>query len=338
MAAREVIVVGVGLALLAAVASSMGKPEGSPTVEPEPGEPEEVLPALEPADATSREGDRPMLGSGSSCTSAYLALPRMDRPLGAAVLALMNSAARSYVTPPDGKFIWSDPNGNVFMFRQGLTWLTPAGQVEAFKAARYLLQNPDQRSTIGVMSRRILQLMMPGCDWDRDLWPAFGKVPLSKDEYNLFVSVWYLIQAAARHVGLTVGGSSPWKHLMIPWSDELNAFGGPGLVIGRGFMGLQDWTPGLALEAGRRLQLVVGEYKQPEWPRPPFFHSEPVYARVLSTSAGQPLVELVGTFDGKDVRPKFTNRHGFAAGRRLRLPGPGSATTAIYKIMPKGAM
>ncbi len=307
--------------------------------EPVPAEPEEVLPELEPADEgpQGEEGERPMPMLGTGCAGAYLALPRMDRPLGADVLALMNSAARAYVTPPSGKFIWSDSQGNVFMFRQGLTWLTPAGQVEAFKAALHLLTNPDYRSTVGVMTRRVLRLMMPGCDWDRDLWPAFGRVALSKDEYNLFVSVWYLVQAAARHVGLTVGGSSPWKHLMIPWSDELNAFGGPGLVIGRGFMGLQDFAAGLALEPGRRVQLVVGEYKPSEWPRPPFFHSEPVHARVLSTSGGRPLVELVGTFGGQNVRPKFANRHGFDAGRRLRLPGPGSATTAIYKILPNGA-
>ena len=328
MAAREFVVVGVGLALLAAVASAMSGTDATPAGE--------LLLTLEPADFAGPEGERPMLGAGSSCTAAFLALPRMDRPLSNDVLALMNSGARSYVTPPNGKFIWSDAQGNVYMFRQGLTWLTPAGQVEAFKAARHLLQN--DRSTIGVMTRRILRMMLPGCDWDRDLWSSFGRTPLSKDEYNLFVSVWYLVQAAARHVGFTVGGSAPWKHLMLPWDAELNAFGGPGLVIGRGFMGLQDWTPGaVTLEPGRRVELVVGEYKQPEWPRPPFFHSEPVIARVLSTSAGQPLVEVVSTFGGKDVRPKFANWHGIEAGRRLRLPGPGSATTAISKILPKGA-
>ncbi len=339
---RQLLIVGAGLAILAglALASSGGTgsdvdPHGPSLLPPDDGDPEP-------------EGDHPMLGAGSSCTAPWLALPRMARRLGSYnlhgspgdpdVLALMNSAARAYVTPPNGKFIWSDSQGKVYEFKPGMTWLTPAGQVEAFKAARFLLSNPDHRSTIGMVTRQVLRMMMPGCDWNRDLWPAFGRVPLSKDEYNLFVSVWYLVQAAARHVGLTVGGSEPWKHLMKPWSDELNAFGGPGLVIGRGFMGLQDWTAGkLPLEPDQRVELVVGEYKQPEWPRPPFFHSEPVFARVISMSAGRPLVEIVGTFDGKDVRPKFVNWHRFDVGRRLRLPGPGSATTAIYKVLPKGS-
>ncbi len=328
----ELVVLGAGLAIMAALALTSDSGSSSAPLLPGPA----LLPPDDPGPA-GPEDDHPMLGAGPSCTAPWLALPRMDRPLAADVLALMNSSARSYVTPTNGKFIWSDSQGNVFMFRQGLTWLTPAGQVEAFKAARHLLSSPDYRSTVGVMTRRVLRSMMPGCDWDRDLWPAFGKVPLTKDEYNLLVSVWYLVQAAARHVGVTVGGPEPWKHLMLPWNAETNAYGGPGLVIGRGFMGLQDWTPGFPIEPGRRVELVVGEYKTPDWPRPPFFHSEPVIARVISQSPGQgPYVEIVGTFDGRDVSPHFANRHGFDVGRRLRLPGPGSATTAIYKVMPAG--
>jgi hypothetical protein len=345
-----IFVVGAGLALLAVAATrSGGSIADSGSRDPPPPPDDDSGPSLLPPDEPGPDGELPSVGSGPNCTAQWLALPRMNRRLGSYdlhgspsdpdVLAWMNSAARAYVTPPGGKFIWTTPQGVVTQFKPGMTSLTPAGQVEAFKAARHLLLSQDYRSTIAVMTRRVLRLMMPECDWDRrDLWPAFGKTPLSADEYNLFVSVWYLVQAAARYVGITaVGGKEPWRHLMLPWDAEINDYGGPGLVIGRGYMGLQDWAPGFAIEPGRRVELVVGEYAKPEWPRPPFFHSEPVVARVISQAPGQgPYVEIVSSFAGQDVSPRFSNRHGFEAGRRLRLPGPGWATTAIYRVRSKG--
>ncbi len=107
---RRLLIVGVGLALLAGLALASG---GSGSDADPHG------PSLLPPDGdTEPEGDHPMLGAGSSCTAPWLALPRMARRLGSYnlhgspgdpdVLALMNSAARAYVTPPNGKFIWSD--------------------------------------------------------------------------------------------------------------------------------------------------------------------------------------------------------------------------------------
>lgn len=267
----------------------------------------------------------PMLGA-SGCTSPFLA---STSRLSNDVLTLMNSEARAYVTPPNGRWTWSDAKGRVYSFQQGLTRLTPAGQVVAFKAAVLLLANPE-RSTLSITTRKILRQMMPNCNWDADLQPGFGLSSLSKDEYNLFVSVWYLVQAAARQVRYQVGGPTPWKHLMIPWG------GGPGLLIGRGFLGLADVAApgGLALEPGRRVELIGGEYSQAEWPRPPFFHAEPLYARVVEMSAGRPTVEILATFGDKNVSPKFAHRHGFRAGRRLKLPGTG--TTAVRKVFAPG--
>jgi hypothetical protein len=251
-------------------------------------------------------------------------------PLSSSVLALMNPAAKAFVTPPNGKRIWADAAGQVHVFQPATTRLTPQGQVLAFKMAVAQLSSAN-RSTNSITTRTVLKQMMPECDWDSDMWPAFGRRSFTKNEHNLWTSVWYLVQAAAKQVGYKVGGATPWSNLMVPMPA-----GGRGLVIGRGFLELQDVAnPGtLNLEAGRRVELLVGDYKPGDWPRPPFFHAEPLYARVIDSTGGRPLVEILATFQGQDVSPKFSHRHGFTMGRWLRLPGSG--TTAIRKILPPG--
>jgi hypothetical protein len=269
----------------------------------------------------------PLLGS-SLCYGSYPA--PSNGPLSPEVLALMNSAARAYVTPPNGKRISHDVKGNVYVFQPGTTRLTPQGQVAAFRGALALLAKP-YRSTNSITTRKVLKQMMPECNWDADLWPAFGRDSFSQLEYNLWTSVWYLVQAAAHQIGYKVGGTNPSRNLMVPKPS-----GGPGLVIGRGFLELPDvGTPGkMSLEPGRRVELLVGDYKKGQWPRPPFFHAEPVIARVIDSAGGRPTVEVLSTFRSNDVAPKFAHRHGFGVGRRLKLPGSG--TTAIRKIFPSG--
>lgn len=272
--------------------------------------------------------DPPMLGAVPGCYSHYYG--SSSSGLSQSVLSLMNPAARSYVTPPNGRRIWSDSKGQVHVFQPGTTRLTPQGQVQAFKAAVAIMGSPE-RSTPGDVTRRVLRLILPECDWDADFYSTFGHKAMSKQERNLWVSVWYLVQAAARQVGYKVGGDKPWRHLMIPVGDRR------GLVIGRGYLGMPDiGVPGkMFLEPGRRVELLVGDYRgKSEWPRPPFFHSDRVVARVIESKDGRPLVQIVGTFQGEDVSPRYDHKHGFRVGRVLRLPGTG--TTAIRKVYPSG--
>lgn len=284
-----------------------------------------ALPAI-PLLQLDETPDPPLLGFGD-CTGLFLA--KSSGALSSNVLALMNPAAKAFVTPPNGKRIGVDAYGNVYVFQPGTTRLTPEGQVKVFKSALALLSSPD-RSTLSITTRKILKSMMPECNWDVDLWATPGRDSMSKSQYNLWVSAWYLVEAASRQVGYKAGGDYPSKSLMIPYG------GGPGLIIGRGFLGLPDVaTPGtLALEPGRRIELIGGEHKASEMPRPPFFHAEPLFARVIDSDGGRPTVEILGDFQGRDVSPRFAHRHGFYVGRRLRLPGTG--TTAVRKIYPAG--
>lgn len=272
----------------------------------------------------------PMLGSGKYCFS-----PIWDGvsggPLGPAVLALMNPAARAVVTPPAtapyyGKRRWQDSEGRFHSFAPADSWLSDSAQVLVYKAALSSLSS-ESRTSQSATARAVLSQLAPECDWYLDLRPTFGHYGFDKDQYNFFVSTWYLVAAASAHLGLTVRPNS----LMKPVGDPR------GLVIGRGYLGLWDvGTPGkVFLPAGRRIEILVGEYTPNELPRPPFFHAEPLVARVIDSGGGRPLVEILATFQGRDVTPRYSHKHGFYVGRRLRLPGTG--TTAIRSILPAGA-
>ncbi len=267
----------------------------------------------------------PMLGAAP----CYKGLVATKSKLGQGVLSLMNPAARTYVTPPYGSHDYIDEKGQLHTHEPQWSTLSKDGQVLAFKEALVQL-GIQNRSTLSIATRNVLKALMPECNWDADLWPSFGRPSFSKVDYNLWVSVWYMVNAAARQVNYKFGGSYPAKSIMIPYG------GGPGRIIGLGFLNLPDiGVPGnVNLEYGRRVELIGGDYKAGQMPIPPFFHAEPIFARVIDSKDGRPTVEILATFRGKDVTPKFSHIHGFEVGRRLRMPGSG--TTGLRRIFPEG--
>lgn len=97
------------------------------------------------------------------------------------------------------------------------------------------------------------------------------------------------------------------------------------------------------LELGRRVGLIVGDYKKSELPTPPMLHAESVFASVANSAYGVPTVEILSTFQGRDVTPKFSHRHGFYPGKRVKLASiwPGARThsteaTGIRRIFASG--
>src|SRR5690606_23559087 len=141
--------------------------------------------------------------------------------------------AKSVVTPPGGRYSWADSKGNVHVFWPGITYLSALGQKTVFNAALSMIAGPD-RSTLSIMTRAILKKIMPNCNWDVDLWPTTGHESMSKDQYNLWTSVWYLVNAAAKQKRYKVGGKSPLKNLLAP------AMGGTGLLVGRRFLDMPE--------------------------------------------------------------------------------------------------
>jgi hypothetical protein len=271
------------------------------------------------------QGGQPLLGASGDCVQA---LYKQDR-VSDQVRALMNPAARAVVTPPNGRYTWSDNYGIIHSFEPGYTVLKPEDQIKVFKMAVAMLSSTS-RSTQSITTRNILKSILPECNWDVPLFKSFGHEPLPKRQYNMWTSVWYLVKAASKQVGQTIGGQNPSKSLMIPVGND------SGLIIGRGFLGLPDIAvPGtLNLASGQRVELIGGDYRKSELSVPPFFHAEPLFARVISSYEGRPTVEIIGEFQGKDVSPKFAHRHGFDVGRVLRLPGTG--TTAVRRVFPLG--
>jgi hypothetical protein len=273
----------------------------------------------------------PALGAGAACYAGIISKTPGGGGLDPSVLKLMSPAARAVVTPPAtapyyGKRVWSAPNGSgPYIYAPATTSLTPAAQVAAFKAAIQSLSS-NQRTTQSATARIILHQLAPECDWDLDLRPTFGHPGFGKWQYNLFVSVWYLVAAASAQIGITIRPNSLMKPI-----DNPN-----GLIIGRGYLGLSDiGIPGkVFIPAGRRIELLAGEYLPSEWPRPRFFHAEPLIARVINSDDGRPTVEVLGTFQDRDVSPRYSHKHGIQVGRRLRLPGTG--TTGIRMIYPEG--
>lgn len=277
-----------------------------------------------PAESDGSPGP-PLLGASDCFGTMYGGRGRLNE----GTLSLMSKSARSTVTPPKGRYSWVDKKGNVHVFTPGITYLSPLGQKSAYKLALSEIDGPS-RSTLSIMTRNILKKLMPKCNWDVDLWKSGLHEHMSKEQYNLWTSVWYLVKAAAKQQKYRVGGKTPAKSLLGP------AGGGPGLIVGRGFLDMPEVAQigKVGLDPGRRIEIIVGDYTRSELPIPPLFHAESLIAYVVDSEGGAPLVEIVDRFQGEDVSPNFAHRHDFYTGRRIRLYASG--TTGIRRIFPSG--
>lgn len=274
----------------------------------------------------------PIMGSPylTTCVkTVYNGNHRVD----ASVLKLMNNRAKAVVTPPNGRWTWVDSHGNVRRFSQGITYLKPLYQTVVFKSAVEAFSK--DRQIISLAVRDILKNIMPSCNWDIDIRYTHGSHSeyMTKDQYNLWLSVWHLVTAASRQnykVPYRIGGRSPRGNLLIPDIHK------PGLVVGRGYVNISEPAkPGnFSLAPGQRVELIVGEYKRVQLPYPPMYYSERVYAYAVGSSGGTPIVEILGRFNNKDVTPKFSDHHGFMEGQRIHLNS--KTTTGIRRIFKQG--
>jgi len=298
----------------------------------EPGPPP-PQPDLEFDEAPDFDGESmPMLGNpyADECLKAvYGGNHRVDQ----SVLSLMNSRAKAVVTPSDGRWTWVDEHGVVRRFSQGITYLKPIYQVAAFKSA--VNDFSVNRQIISLTTRDILKRLMPNCEWDIDIkhTPGVHYQYMNKEQYNLWLSVLHLATAASRQsykVPYRIGGSSPRGNLLIPDIHR------PGLIVGRGYLNMPDLAkPGsFTLEPGRRVELIAADYRRVELPYPHMYYSERLYAYVVGSSGGTPIVEILSTFNNKDVSPKFSRHHGFEVGERIHLNS--KITTGIRRIFKSG--
>lgn len=249
------------------------------------------------------------------------------------VLKLMTKRARAVVTPHDGRWTWVDSHGNVHRFSRGITYLKPLYQNVVFKSA--IEEFSKNRQIISLAVRDILKKIMPNCNWDVDIkyTPGSHSEYMTKDQYNLWLSVWHLVTAASRQnykAPYRIGGRNPRGNLIIPDIKKT------GLIVGRGYVNISDLAkPGnFSLAIGQRVELVVGEYRRQQLPYPPMYHSERVYAYAVGSSGGAPIVEILDRFNNKDVYPKFSDHHGFIPGQRIHLNS--KTTTGIRRIFKQG--
>jgi hypothetical protein len=198
-------------------------------------------------------------------------------------------------------------------------YLTEQAQLEIFATAKAQLLGSD-RSVRSLVTRDVLAQLRPECDWMRELGT------LSKVERLTWDSAWRLVSAAAAQIGFRPGGANPAGKL-------LHAPGSKGVLIGREWLELPD-VGAVALPLGRRVELLVGEYRAEA--RPVFTYPERLYARVVATNniSGAPVVRVLAQFKDRDVTPKFTAKHGYTVGDDIELRT--AAPTGIRRIFAEG--
>lgn len=254
------------------------------------------------------------LGKSSACFSGYY--NGFTHPLSSNLKKQMNSAALAK------------------MVGKTTSNLTDFGQLSVFNAAKAQMKG-GERSVVGVVTREVLKRLMPGCAWDGDPL-AFaeeyipGQQTYGSFESTIWRSAWDLVTAAAAQVGFNMGGSNPAASLLaVP--------GAPGAVIGRKYLELPEFgTSAMELPVGRRVELLVGDFTKGQLPRPGFIYAERVYAVVSKHDpyTNVPIVEIIGRFNGRDVSPLYSRKHGFGVGKTIKLYKTG--TTGIRRIFKQG--